>query len=126
VPSGDIIQAKTGDEIAINSIAFEVVELDASGNGSGIVKVPMFNNAKFGVEFKGIKVAKGGCVVSGEAELSHVDFALLSEQERKTLAETYAIFTKVLAIADSLAPDIAETYNSLADFIQKFRQNLGK
>ena len=43
VPSGDIIQVKTGDEIAINSIAFEVVDLDGSGNGKGIVKVPMFN-----------------------------------------------------------------------------------
>ena len=27
VPSGDIIQVKTGDEIAINSIAFEVAQL---------------------------------------------------------------------------------------------------
>lgn len=44
VPSGDIIQVKTGDEIAINSIAFEVVELDGSGNGSGIVKVPMLKS----------------------------------------------------------------------------------
>jgi hypothetical protein len=121
VPSGDIIQVKTGDEIAINSIAFEIVELDGSGNGSGIVKVPMFNNAKFGVEFKGIKVAKGGCVVAGEVELSHVDFALLSEKQRVKLAEAYATFTKVLAIADSLAPQIAETYNSIADVLKAVR-----
>jgi DNase/tRNase domain of colicin-like bacteriocin len=121
VPSGDIIQVKTGDEIAINSVGFEVVELDGSGNGKGIVKVSMFNNAKFGVEFKGIKVAKGGCVVAGEAILSNVDVALLSEEQRKKLAETYATFTKVLAIADSLAPQIAETYNSIADLLKAVR-----
>ena len=121
VPSGDIIQVKTGDEIAINSVGFEVVELDGSGNGKGIVKVSMFNNAKFGVEFKGIKVAKGGCVVAGEAILSNVDMALLSEEQRKKLAETYATFTKVLAIADSLAPQIAETYNSIADLLKAVR-----
>ena len=124
MPSGDIIQVKTGDEIAINSIAFEVVDLDGSGNGSGIVKVPMFNNAKFGVEFKGIKVAKGGCVVAGEAVLSHVDLALLNEEQRKKLAEAHKTFNKVLAIADSLAPEIAETYNSVADFVQKFKQGI--
>ena len=124
VPSGDIIQVKTGDEIAINSIAFEVVDLDGSGNGSGIVKVPMFNNAKFGVEFKSIKVAKGGCVVAGEAVLSHVDLALLNEEQRKKLAEAYKTFNKVLAIADSLAPEIVETYNSVADFVEKFKQNI--
>jgi hypothetical protein len=115
VPSGDIIQVKTGDEIAINSIAFEVVDLDGSGNGSGIVKVPMFNNAKFGVEFKGIKVAKGGCVVEGQAELSHVDFALLSEKQREKLAEVYKAFNLVLTIADSLAPQIAKGINDLND-----------
>jgi hypothetical protein len=43
VPSGDIIQVKTGDEIAINSIAFEAIDLDSSGNGKGIVNVPMIN-----------------------------------------------------------------------------------
>jgi hypothetical protein len=124
VPSGDIIQVKTGDEIAINSVGFEVVDLDGSGNGKGIVKVSMFNNAKFGVEFKGIKVAKGGCVVAGEAVLSNVDVAILSEEQRKKLAETYATFNKVLAIVDSLAPEIAETYNSVSDFVQKFKQGL--
>jgi predicted chitinase len=127
VPSGDIIQVKTGDEIAINSVGFEVVELDGSGNGKGIVKVSMFNNAKFGVEFKGIKVAKGGCVVAGEAVLSNVDVALLSEEQRKKLAETYAAFNKVLDIADKAAEGIAETYNSLADLykgIAKKTQNI--
>jgi hypothetical protein len=124
VPSGDIIQPNVGDEIAINSIAFEIVDLDGSGNGRGVVKVPMFNNAKFGVKFENIKVAKGGCVVSGQAILSDVDVALLSEEQRKKLAETYATFNKVLAIADSLAPEIAETYNSVSDFVQKFKQGL--
>jgi hypothetical protein len=124
VPSGDIIQPNVGDEIAINSIAFEIVDLDGSGNGRGIVKVPMFNNAKFGVKFENIKVARGGCVVSGQAILSDVDVALLSEEQRKKLAETYATFNKVLAIADSLAPEIAETYNSISDFVQKFKQGL--
>ena len=124
VPSGDIIQPNVGDEIAINSIAFEIVDLDGSGNGRGIVKVPMFNNAKFGVKFENIKVAKGGCVVSGQAILSDVDVALLSEEQRKKLAETYATFNKVLAIADSLAPEIAQTYNSVADFVEKFKQDI--
>ena len=113
VPSGDIIQVKAGDEIAINSIAFEVVELDGSGNGSGIVKVPMFQNAKFGVEFKGIKVAKGGCVVAGQAELSNVDVALLNEEQRKKLAETYEAFNKVLDVVDANAEGVAETFNSV-------------
>ena len=126
VPSGDIIQVKTGDEIAINSIAFEVVELDGSGNGSGIVKVPMFNNAKFGVEFKGIKVAKGGCVVAGQAELSHVDFALLSEKERVKLADVYKAFNLVLTIADSLAPQIAKGINDLNDKLFEKKQNTKK
>ena len=126
VPSGDIIQPQTGDEIAINSIAFEVVDLDGSGNGRGIVKVPMFNNAKFGVEFKGIKVAKGGCVVAGQADLSHVDLALLSEEQRKKLAETYATFNKVLAIADSLAPQIAQTINKLTDAINKLASKINE
>jgi tetratricopeptide (TPR) repeat protein len=124
VPSGDIIQVKTGDEIAINSVGFEVVDLDASGNGKGIVKVSMFNNAKFGVEFKGIKVAKGGCVVAGEAILSNVDVALLSEEQRKKLAETYAAFNKVLDVADKYAEQIAETYNSLADFTRKVKTDV--
>ena len=84
----------------------------------------MFNNAKFGVEFRGIKVAKGGCVVAGEAVLSHVDLALLNEEQRKKLAEAYKTFNKVLAIAESLAPEIAETYNSVADFVEKFKQNI--
>ena len=113
VPSGDIIQPNVGDEIAINSIAFEVVELDGSGNGRGIVKVPMFNNAKFGVEFKGIKVAKGGCVVAGQAELSNVDVALLNEEQRKKLAETYEAFTKTLDFVDANAEGVAETFNSV-------------
>jgi hypothetical protein len=124
VPSGDIIQVKTGDEIAINSVGFEVVELDGSGNGKGIVKISMFNNAKFGVEFKGIKVAKGGCVVSGEAILSNVDVALLSEEQRKKLAETYAAFNKALDVADKYAAEIAETYNSLADFTKKVKTDV--
>ena len=113
VPSGDIIQPNVGDEIAINSIGFEVVELDGSGNGRGIVKVPMFQNAKFGVEFKGIKVAKGGCVVAGQAELSNVDVALLSEEQRKKLAETYEAFNKVLDVVDANAEGVAETFNSV-------------
>ena len=113
VPSGDIIQPNVGDEIAINSIGFEVVELDGSGNGRGIVKVPMFQNAKFGVEFKGIKVAKGGCVVAGQAELSNVDVALLNEEQRKKLAETYEAFNKVLDVVDANAEGVAETFNSV-------------
>jgi archaellum component FlaC len=113
VPSGDIIQPNVGDEIAINSIGFEVVELDGSGNGRGIVKVPMFQNAKFGVKFKGIKVAKGGCVVAGQAELSNVDVALLNEEQRKKLAETYEAFNKVLDVVDANAEGIAETFNSV-------------
>ena len=113
IPSGDIIQPNVGDEIAINSIGFEVVELDGSGNGRGIVKVPMFQNAKFGVEFKGIKVAKGGCVVAGQAELSNVDVALLNEEQRKKLAETYEAFNKVLDVVDANAEGVAETFNSV-------------
>ena len=113
VPSGDIIQPNVGDEIAINSIGFEVVELDGSGNGRGIVKVPMFQNAKFGVEFKGIKVAKGGCVVAGQAELSNVDVALLNEEQRKKLAGTYEAFNKVLDVVDANAEGVAETFNSV-------------
>ncbi|MDI9867603.1 fibronectin type III domain-containing protein, partial [Flectobacillus sp. DC10W] len=124
VPSGDIIQVKTGDEIAINSIAFEVVDLDGSGNGKGIVKVPMFNNAKLGVEFKNIKVAKGGCVVAGQAELSHIDVALLSEEQRKKLAEIYAAYNLALTVADSLAPEISETINNIGEFIQKLKNDV--
>ena len=76
------------------------------------------------MEFKSIKVAKGGCVVAGEAVLSHVDLALLNEEQRKKLAEAYKTFNKVLAIVDSLAPEIVETYNSIADFVQKFKQGI--
>ena len=124
VPTGDIIQVKTGDEIAINSIGFEVVNLDGAGNGSGIVKMQMFGNAKFGVEFEGIKVAKGGCVVAGQAKLSHVDVALLSEEQRKRLAETYAEFNRVLTAVDNNAEAVAETINSLGEFIQKLKKDV--
>ena len=124
VPSGDIIQPNVGDEIAINSIAFEIVDLDGSGNGRGIVKVPMFNNAKFGVKFENIKVAKGGCVVSGQAILSDVDVALLSEEQRNKLAEAYEAFNKVLDVVDKYAEEISETYNSVADFVQKTKEKI--
>ncbi len=126
VPSGDIIQVKTGDEIAINSIAFEVVDLDGSGNGRGIVKVPMFNNAKFGVDFKGIKVAKGGCVVEGQAELSNVDVSILNEEQRKKLAETYQAFNKVLDVVDANAEGVAETFNSVWDLMNSIKDRAAK
>jgi hypothetical protein len=49
-----------------------------------------------GVDFKNIKVAKGGCVVAGQAELSHIDVALLSEEQRRKLAEIYAAYNLAL------------------------------
>ena len=84
----------------------------------------MFNNAKFGVEFKSIKVAKGGCVVAGEAVLNHVDLALLNEEQRKKLAEAYQALNVVADLANAFAPQIASAINKTVDAINKLKEKL--
>jgi hypothetical protein len=49
-------------EIAMNSMVLSVVTIDGSGNGEGLIKVPMMGNIKLGVRLSGIQVAEGGCV----------------------------------------------------------------
>ena len=86
----------------------------------------MFGNAKLGVDFQQISVAKGGCVVRGQAQLNSVDVALLSEQQRAKLAQVYAAYTTVLDVAQALAPEVAQTINSLTEFIQKLRGEVAR
>jgi oxygen-independent coproporphyrinogen-3 oxidase len=80
---------KAGDELAMGSTMMEVVKIDGSGNGLGIAKVKAFNNAKFGVEFIGIKVKEGGCIYAGQAKTTSLDFALLSQTQREELEKYY-------------------------------------
>ena len=58
--SGPIVAVSAGDELAMNSMLLSVVEIDGEGNGTGLIKIPMMNNLKFGLKLEGIKVAKGG------------------------------------------------------------------
>ena len=70
--NGAIVPVSAGDEIAMNSMVLSVVSIDGSGNGEGLIKVPMrcddsLNNIKLGVTLSDIKVAQGGCIVAGKA-----------------------------------------------------------
>jgi predicted chitinase/archaellum component FlaC len=115
LPSGNDYQPQPGDELAMNSIKMEVVEIDAAGNGLGIAHIKAFNNAKLGVEFKGIKVKEGGCIYAGQAVTKSVDLALLNQKQRAALAQAYAIYNKALDKIEENAEGVAETYNSVAD-----------
>jgi GH24 family phage-related lysozyme (muramidase) len=87
----------------------------------------MFQNAEVGVTLSGVKVAEGGCIIEGKAELSGVDIALLNEQQRAKLAIAYAIFVQATDAIYDHAEVISETYNSIADLykgIAKKTQNL--
>jgi hypothetical protein len=48
--------------------------------------------------------------------------ALLSEEQRRKLAEIYAAYNLALTVADSLAPEISETINSLSDLYKKIAE----
>jgi hypothetical protein len=39
--SGSIVSVAAGDEIAMNSMVLSVISIDGSGNGEGLIKVPM-------------------------------------------------------------------------------------
>jgi hypothetical protein len=113
--SGEIISVNTGDEVAMNTMIISIVDIDGSGNGSGLINVPMMNNIKIGVALSGIKVAKGGCIVAGKAETSGIDVAILNEKQRQNLVKAYEIYKKTLDIAEELAPEIAKGINSVKD-----------
>ena len=119
--SGPIIAVSAGDELAMNSMLLSVVEIDGGGNGTGLIKIPMMNNLKFGLKLEGIKVAKGGCIVAGKAALSGVSVQLLNDELRGKLQTAYAAYTKLIdgAIADAGA--IAQTYNSIVDLLKDVR-----
>ncbi len=117
-PAGAEYMPKAGDELAMGSTMMEVVKIDGSGNGLGIATVKAFNNAKFGVEFKGIKVREGGCIYAGEAITKSLDFALLSRTQREELAKYYAAYNTLLTAADSLAPEIAKGMNTMLDALK--------
>jgi hypothetical protein len=111
----------------MNSIKIEVVEIDAAGNGLGIAHIKGFNNAKLGVELKGIKVKEGGCIYAGQAITNSVDLALLNQKQHAALAQAYAAYNKALDKIEENAEGVAETYNSVADLfngIAKKTQNL--
>ncbi|MFN3785123.1 MAG: hypothetical protein ACK4R6_14490, partial [Spirosomataceae bacterium] len=90
--NGAIVSVSAGDEIAMNSMVLSVVDIDGSGNGSGLIKVPMLNNIKLGVTLSGIKVAEGGCVVAGKAELSGVSASILTDKQRVNLEKAYTAY----------------------------------
>ena len=119
--SGPIIAVSAGDEIAMNSMLLTVINIDGEGNGSGLIKIPMMNNLKFGLKLEGIKVAKGGCIVAGKAALSGVSVQLLNDELRGKLQVAYAAYNKLIdgAIADAGA--IAQTYNGIADLLKDVR-----
>jgi hypothetical protein len=120
--SGSIVSVAAGDEIAMNSMVLSIVSIDGSGNGEGLIKVPMMNNIKLGVTLSGIKVAEGGCVVAGRAELSGVSASVLTDKQRATLEKAYAAYNQVLDLAYENAGAIAETYNSLTELYEKIAQ----
>ena len=98
-----------------------VINIDGEGNGSGLIKIPMMNNLKFGVKLEGIKVAKGGCIVAGKAALSGVSMQLLNDELRGKLQTAYAAYNKLIDGAIANAGDIAQTYNSIADLLKDVR-----
>ncbi|UBM60704.1 hypothetical protein LAG90_08655 [Marinilongibacter aquaticus] len=118
---GPLVSVSSGDEVAMNSLVISIVDIDGSGNGRGMIKIPMLNNAKLGVSLTGIQVADGGCIVAGRAELNNVDIAFLNAEQRKKLEEAYALFVQATDAAYANAGAIAETINNLADFLQKAR-----
>ncbi|MFN3785139.1 MAG: hypothetical protein ACK4R6_14570, partial [Spirosomataceae bacterium] len=120
--SGEIISVNAGDEVAMNTMIISIVDIDGSGNGSGLIKVPMMNNIKLGVTLSDIKVAEGGCVVAGKAELSGIDVAILNEKQRVNLEKAYTAYNQILDVAYQNAGAIAETYNSLTDLYEKTAQ----
>jgi hypothetical protein len=117
-PTGAEYMPKAGDELAMGSTMMEVVKIDGSGNGLGIATVKAFNNAKYGVEFKGIKVKEGGCIYAGEAVTKSLDFALLSRTQREELEKYHAVYNAALNVVDSLAPEIAKGMNTLLDALK--------
>jgi tetratricopeptide (TPR) repeat protein len=119
--NGEIISVNAGDEVAMNTMIISIVDIDGSGNGSGLIKVPMMNNIKIGVALSGIKVAKGGCIVAGKAETSGIDVAILNEKQRQNLAKAYEIYKKTLDIAEELAPEIAKGINSVKDYFEALK-----
>ena len=120
--NGTIVSVSAGDDIAMNSLVLSVVSIDGSGNGEGLIKVPMMNNIKLGVTLSGIKVAQGGCIVAGKAETSGIDVAVLNEKQRQVLKKAYAVYQQVLNVAYENAGAIAETYNSIADLYNEIAQ----
>jgi GH24 family phage-related lysozyme (muramidase) len=116
--SGTIVSVSAGDDIAMNSMVLSVVSIDGSGNGEGLIKVPMLNNIKLGVTLSGIKVAQGGCIVAGKAETSGIDVAVLNEKQRQVLKKAYAVYQQVLNVAAENAGVIAETYNDISDLYE--------
>jgi hypothetical protein len=112
--AGATVSVAAGDEVAMNSLVISIVDIDGGGgNGSGKIKIPMFQNAEVGVTLSGIKVAEGGCIIEGKAELSGVDIALLNEQQRAKLAIAYDIFVQATDAIYDHSEVISETYNSI-------------
>ncbi len=119
--SGSIVSVAAGDEIAMNSMVLSVVSIDGSGNGEGLIKVPMMNNIKLGVTLSGIKVAEGGCVVSGRAELSGVSASLLTDKQRATLEKAYAAYNQILDVAYENADGLAKGINDVKDYFEALK-----
>ncbi|MFN3785125.1 MAG: lysozyme [Spirosomataceae bacterium] len=120
--NGAIVSVSAGDEIAMNSMVLSVVSIDGAGNGEGLIKIPMMNNIKLGVTLSGIKVAEGGCVVAGKAELSGVSASILTDKQRVNLEKAYTAYNQILDVAYENAGAIAETINGLKEFMQKAKE----
>jgi hypothetical protein len=120
--TGSLVPITAGDEIAMNSVVLSVVKIDGDGNGLGLIKVPMMNNIKVGVNLSGIKVAEGGCIVAGRADLNGVGVSLLTDQQKAELTNAYNILTTITQKAIENAGVVAETYNSVAELLSTVRQ----
>ncbi|MFN3785141.1 MAG: hypothetical protein ACK4R6_14580, partial [Spirosomataceae bacterium] len=119
--NGSIVQVNAGDEIAMNSMVLSVVDIDGSGNGEGLIKVPMMNNIKLGVTLSDIKVAEGGCIVAGKAELSGVSASILTDKQRVNLEKAYTAYNQILDVAYENAGAIAEKINDFRDGVDKIK-----
>jgi hypothetical protein len=114
--TGERISVNTGDELAMNSLVLKVIEIDGSGNGIGTIKLPMLNGARLALKLSGIKVAKGGCIVAGRAEIADDVPLLQLDAKLKENLQSISMANQLIANAgQEYAGAIAETYNNFAE-----------
>jgi hypothetical protein len=124
--SGSTITVGSGDEIAMNSLIISVVNLDGTGNGRGIITIPMLNKGKVGVTLSGIVVAEGGCIVQGKAEVSDVDVSVLSDAQRQVLMLAHAALNYGADAGIANAAKIAKGINETMAAIENFAKSINE